>query len=163
MPTCIRGYANARPWRHVWGGERRRRGCPGRRLSPADAAMLDAAESRGILKFNRRARPSNRGQKAMSLRSKTDFLRRLAGGALVATALLTASPAYAQGTAAGPFEALAGTWSGNGAVNTSDGLHERVRCTAKYVSQNSGHSVRLDLLCASDSYKVEFSSSIVQK
>jgi hypothetical protein len=124
--------------------------------------MLDAAESRGILKFNRRAHPSNRGQKAMSLRSKTDFLRCLAGGALVATVLLAASPTYAQGTAAGPFEALAGTWSGSGVVNTSDGLHERVRCTAKYVSQNSGHSVRLDLLCASDSYKVEFNSSIVQ-
>jgi hypothetical protein len=101
----------------------------------------------------------------MSLRLKPALLRSVTGGALVTMALLPASSAHAQGTAAaagGAFEALAGTWSGNGIVNTSDGLRERVRCTAKYVSQNGGYSVRLDLQCASDSYKVEFNSSIVQ-
>jgi hypothetical protein len=47
-------------------------------------------------------------------------------------------------------------------VSTSDGLHERVKCLAKYVSEKAGNSVQLDLRCASDSYKVEFISSIVQ-
>jgi hypothetical protein len=85
-------------------------------------------------------------------------------GALTATALalvlLAASPARAQAT--GPFEIMAGSWSGSGMVNTSDGSHERVRCLAKYVSEKAGHSVQLDLRCATDSYKVEFTSKIVQ-
>jgi hypothetical protein len=83
----------------------------------------------------------------------------LAAG-MLATALLVA-PAQAQ-SAAGPFDILAGSWSGSGMVSTSDGLHERVKCLAKYVSEKAGNSVQLDLRCASDSYKVEFISSIVQ-
>jgi hypothetical protein len=94
----------------------------------------------------------------MPLRSKTIF--QLAAGALAAAVLLAAPSARAE--SAGPFENLAGSWSGNGSVNTSDGLHERVRCIAKYVSENSGHSLGIDLRCASDSYKVEFTGSIVQ-
>jgi hypothetical protein len=94
----------------------------------------------------------------MSLRSKTAF--HLAAGGLAAAVALATPSAQAEG--AGPFEILAGSWSGNGIVNTSDGLHERVRCVAKYVSQNSGHSLGIDLRCASDSYKVEFTGSIVQ-
>jgi hypothetical protein len=97
-----------------------------------------------------------------TLRSKVAFLLALTGGAVATMVVFTAPPTYAQGTAAGPFDALAGTWSGNGVVNLSDGSRERVRCIAKYVSQNSGYNVRLELRCASDSYKVEFSSSIVQ-
>jgi hypothetical protein len=93
----------------------------------------------------------------MSLRSKTIF--RLAAGALAAAVVLAAPSAHAEG--AGPFEILAGSWSGNGAISTSDGVHERVRCVAKYVSQGGGHSLGIDLRCASDSYKVEFSGSIV--
>jgi hypothetical protein len=96
----------------------------------------------------------------MSLQSRTAFRLALAAGGLAALVMLAAPTVRAQGT--GPFEALAGSWSGDGVVNTSDGLRERVRCLAKYVSQNSGHGVRIDLRCASDSYKVEFSGSIVQ-
>src|SRR5262249_14043896 len=83
-----------------------------------------------------------------------------ASGALLAFALLAAPPVRAQAT--GPFAVLAGSWSGTGTVNTKDGLHERVKCLAKYVSEKAGNSLELDLRCASDSYKVEFSSSIVQ-
>jgi hypothetical protein len=94
----------------------------------------------------------------MSLRSKTTF--RLSAGALAAAVVLATPSTHAEG--AGPFEILAGSWSGNGVFNTSDGVHERVRCIAKYVSKNDGHSLGIDLRCASDSYKVEFTSSIVQ-
>jgi hypothetical protein len=93
----------------------------------------------------------------MSLRSRTIF--HLAAGALAAAAVLATPSAHAEG--AGPFEILAGSWSGNGVINTSDGVHERVRCNAKYVSQSGGRSLGIDLRCASDSYKVEFTSSIV--
>jgi hypothetical protein len=96
----------------------------------------------------------------MRLRLKAALLPALTAAVLAAALELAATAAGAQN--AGPFEILAGSWSGTGAVNTSDGLHERVRCIAKYVSQNSGHSVKIDLRCASDSYKVEFNGSIEQ-
>ena len=96
----------------------------------------------------------------MRLRPNTAAYGTLAAVAL-ALLLLAASPAtWAQAT--GPFEILAGSWSGTGTVNTSDGLHERVKCLAKYVSEKAGNSLDLDLRCASDSYKVEFTSKIVQ-
>jgi hypothetical protein len=80
--------------------------------------------------------------------------------AVLALLLLAAPPARAQST--GPFEVLAGSWSGTGTVNTSDGLHERVKCLAKYVPEKAGNSLQLDFRCASDSYKVEFTSDIAQ-
>src|SRR5712691_9922720 len=101
----------------------------------------------------------------MSLRSRVFLVPPPMSGAFVAMALLAASPAHAQSAvaaAAGPFDALAGSWSGNGIVNTSDGLRERVRCQATYVAPNGGNSVRVDLRCASDSFKVELNGSIVQ-
>ena len=94
----------------------------------------------------------------MPLRPDTAASATLAAFALAL--LLAAPPARAQST--GPFEVLAGSWSGTATVNTKDGLHERVKCLAKYVSEKAGNSLQLDLRCASDSYKVEFSSSIVQ-
>jgi hypothetical protein len=95
----------------------------------------------------------------MPLRPDTAAYPALAAAAL-ALVLIPAPPARAEGT--GPFQVLTGSWSGTGTVNTSDGLHERVKCLAKYVSEKAGNSVQLDLRCASDSYKVEFTSSIVQ-
>src|SRR5689334_5334777 len=83
-----------------------------------------------------------------------------AAPAALALILFCGLPARAQST--GPFEVMAGSWSGSGMVNTSDGTHERVRCLAKYVSEKAGNGVQLDLRCATDSYKVEFTSKIVQ-
>ena len=76
----------------------------------------------------------------------------------VALALLYAPPALAQAA----FSALAGAWAGTGFVNTRDGLHERVRCKASYVTGSGGQSVKLDLRCASDAYRFELSSNIAQ-
>jgi hypothetical protein len=95
----------------------------------------------------------------MPLRPDTAASATLAAFAL-ALVLLAAPPARAQAT--GPFEILAGSWSGTGTVNTSDGLHERVKCLAKYAPEKGGNSLQLDFRCASDSYKVEFTSSIAQ-
>jgi hypothetical protein len=95
----------------------------------------------------------------MPLRPTTAAYGTLAPAAL-ALLLLAAPPARAQAT--GPFEVLAGSWSGTGTVNTSDGLHERVKCLAKYVPEKAGNNLQLDLRCASDSYKVEFTSNIAQ-
>jgi hypothetical protein len=82
--------------------------------------------------------------------------------AAFALALMPLAAPPARGQATGPFAVLAGSWSGAGTINTSDGLHERVKCLAKYVSEKAGNSLELELRCASDSYKVEFTSNIVQ-
>ena len=96
----------------------------------------------------------------MALRSKTALFSAAAtavfGGTLVFAALAISAQT------AGPFEPLAGSWSGSGVFSTSDGMRERVRCLAKYDPHDHGRSVKLDLRCASDSYKVEFNSSITQ-
>jgi hypothetical protein len=96
----------------------------------------------------------------MSLRSSTAFRLALTAGGLAAIIAFSA-PARAQ-SSSGPFEILAGSWSGSGTVSTSDGGRERVRCIAKYAPQSSGHRLGIDLRCASDSYKVEFIGTIIQ-
>lgn len=53
----------------------------------------------------------------------------------------------------GPFQHLAGSWSGGGTIATSNGTRERIRCVATYKVGEAGHSVQQDLRCASDSYK----------
>ncbi len=77
---------------------------------------------------------------------------------LLMIAVLPASAAYPDGI----FDSLAGSWSGNGVVETSTGGHEHVRCKANYVTRNAGQSVQLDLRCASDAYKFELTSDIIQ-
>ena len=99
----------------------------------------------------------------MSLRSKPHILAALIGSAFSTMTFFSISPAFPEGRgASGPFDALAGLWSGNGVVQTSDGLHERVRCKATYAAESAGHIVKLDLRCASDAYKFELSSNIMQ-
>lgn len=73
-------------------------------------------------------------------------------------ALFYGFPASAQST----FENLVGSWSGNGRVETSNGSREPVRCKANYKIKNDGQSVRLDLRCASDAFKFELNSNIIQ-
>jgi hypothetical protein len=83
---------------------------------------------------------------------------------MAAIVLFSASPTYPQGATAGtgPFAAWAGSWAGNGVATNSDGVNERVRCTVKYVSESGGHTVQIDLRCASDSYSAQFTGSIVE-
>jgi hypothetical protein len=65
------------------------------------------------------------------------------------------------GTAfAGPFDNLAGSWSGGGTIAMNDGHNERIRCRADYEVTPSGVIVHQNLRCASDSYKFEVRSSI---
>ncbi|HXW30359.1 MAG TPA: hypothetical protein VEK55_13435 [Xanthobacteraceae bacterium] len=125
-------------------------------------ALLDLANALGAVWMHVSAAALSRWSEAMSLRSKPPVLAALMGGAF-ATMVLS-SPVFPEGTqgASGPFEALAGLWSGNGVVQTSDGLHEKVRCKATYVAENAGHIVKLELRCASDAYKFELSSHIMQ-
>ena len=83
---------------------------------------------------------------------------RLGAGLLLFAALLASAPgAQAE---AGPFAVLNGSWSGDGNITTSGGLRERLRCRATYRVDEAGDHVRLNLRCASDSYKFDLSGEV---
>ena len=73
-------------------------------------------------------------------------------------AILSAAPAYAQQS----FENVAGSWSGGGMMKSSDGPRERVQCKADYFPKNNGQSVKLNLRCSSDAYKLDLSANVDQ-
>ncbi len=80
------------------------------------------------------------------------------------TALLFASLSLAGGAAlaapASPFIAMAGTWSGGGVISTTDGQQEQLRCRASYDVDGAGEQLRLNLTCASASYKFDLASEV---
>ena len=63
-------------------------------------------------------------------------------------------------SAGGPFEQLAGTWSGKGKVTFEGGKSEALACTAYYVSRDAGAGLGLAIRCASTSYKAEIRSNL---
>jgi hypothetical protein len=72
--------------------------------------------------------------------------------------VLAAVPACAQQS----FGDVSGSWSGAGMMKPKDGPQERVRCKANYAVKNEGQSVKMNLLCASDAYKMDLSANIDQ-
>jgi hypothetical protein len=72
--------------------------------------------------------------------------------------VLAAAPAYAQQS----FNSVAGSWSGGGWMKPKDGPRERVRCKVDYVVKNTGQSVKMNVRCASDAYKMDLSANIDQ-
>jgi len=82
---------------------------------------------------------------------------------LVLSAALAALPAFTASISAqqpGPFTILAGKWSGSGNIAVTNGNKERIRCRAQYQVGSAGANVRLELRCASDSYKFELQSNV---
>jgi hypothetical protein len=82
-------------------------------------------------------------------------------GVVTAFAVALSSPAGAQ-RAANIFERMSGQWAGEGAIRTSGGGAERIRCRATYRAHNSGGSLRQEMLCASDSYKFQVTSDLIK-
>src|SRR5262249_26169130 len=78
-------------------------------------------------------------------------------GIVAASGNVGVLPARAQ---SGPFSGLAGSWSGGGKINFSDGTADRLRCRATYSVGGGGTQAQLTLRCASDSYNFNLSSSI---
>ena len=70
--------------------------------------------------------------------------------------------ALAPASAEPAFESVAGSWSGSGSMKPSDGPRERVRCKVDYVPKNAGQSVKMNLRCASDAYKMDLNANIDQ-
>jgi hypothetical protein len=89
---------------------------------------------------------------------------KMSGSSLTQKALLLAVLCLPTGAAVAapvsPFVAMAGTWSGGGVLNTSDGQQERLRCRATYDVAGAGEQLRLNLTCASESYKFDLASQV---
>jgi hypothetical protein len=79
------------------------------------------------------------------------------GAAAIAIVLGLVSFAAA---ADGPFAALTGTWSGAGTISLSSGVKERIRCNATHRLGANDDELKLELTCASDSYKFNLQSKI---
>jgi hypothetical protein len=80
-----------------------------------------------------------------------------AGLLLLASLCLSGSAIRA---ATSPFAAMAGSWSGGGILNTTDGGQERLRCRASYDVSGTGAELHLNLRCASDSYNFDLASDV---
>lgn len=77
----------------------------------------------------------------------------------LALLVLAAPAAQAQRAGGGVFSDLQGSWSGTGTVTTSGGS-ERIRCRGAYAVGGGGDTVRANLRCASDSYKIDLRSDL---
>ena len=76
-----------------------------------------------------------------------------------AAALLV--PALTTPAIAGPFTAMSGNWSGGGTLMMSNGSQDRLSCRANYMVGAGGGSLRLNIRCASDNYKFDLVSNVV--
>jgi hypothetical protein len=86
---------------------------------------------------------------------KKTIIHRILRYSLLMTIHATA-PAYASQS----FDDVAGSWSGSGSMKPKDGPRERVRCKVDYVVKNAGQSVKMNVRCASDAYKMDLSANI---
>jgi hypothetical protein len=80
------------------------------------------------------------------------------GAAALLAASLSSAPSHAQ---SGPFNGLAGVWSGGGTVTLDDGSSERIRCRATYAVGEGGRGLNQTLTCASDSYKFDLRANVL--
>jgi hypothetical protein len=74
---------------------------------------------------------------------------------------LVLSPASARSGVA-PFAGMAGSWFGEGAIDLSNGSREPIRCRARYAVGAGGSEMQQDLVCASDSYRFNVDSNVVE-
>lgn len=81
--------------------------------------------------------------------------RLLTAAAVLFVAAVANSESKAQ---AGPFAAMAGSWSGVGTVTLDDGSSERIRCRARYAPV--GPTMEMSLTCASDAYKFNLAANV---
>ena len=79
-------------------------------------------------------------------------------GLLLASLCLPGSAT--QAAVSSPFAAMAGSWSGGGVLNMSDGSQEPLRCRASYDVAGTGAELHLNLRCASASYNFDLASDV---
>ena len=62
-----------------------------------------------------------------------------------------------------PFALLAGTWTGGGKIDLTNDIHEKLRCRATYTYNQASSGLALAIRCASDNYKFELTSNVVER
>ena len=62
-----------------------------------------------------------------------------------------------------PFAMMAGTWSGGGKIELTNDIREKLRCRATYTHSPSSSGLALAIRCASDNYKFELTSNVVER
>ena len=62
-----------------------------------------------------------------------------------------------------PFAMMAGTWSGGGTIDLTNDIHEKLRCRATYSYNQASSGLSLAIRCASDNYKFELTSNVVER
>ncbi|MBX9841892.1 MAG: hypothetical protein K2Z80_08820 [Xanthobacteraceae bacterium] len=62
-----------------------------------------------------------------------------------------------------PFAAMAGSWSGGGSIELTGDIKENLRCRATYNYGTANNSLALNIRCASDNYKFELASNVVER
>ena len=65
--------------------------------------------------------------------------------------------------AAHPFAQMAGSWTGGGTIELTGEIKENLRCRATYNYGAAQNSLALSIRCASDNYKFELSSNVVER
>jgi hypothetical protein len=118
----------------------------------ASAAWRDCDRGKGIGKRN--SWPS------FLLKPSASCLKK---AVLVSGLLLSSAQGHADPGSEGPFLGLSGHWSGAGTVAMTNGVTERIRCKATYAVNATGKAVQQTLRCASDSYRVEISSTVISE
>jgi hypothetical protein len=84
-----------------------------------------------------------------------------AGGLVVALAVLLGVGGVPRAYAQGPFQTLAGNWSGGGQIKLENGKSEALKCRA-YYTQKEADTLGLAIRCASASNKIELRASLNQ-
>jgi hypothetical protein len=62
-----------------------------------------------------------------------------------------------------PFAMMAGTWTGGGMIDLTNDIHEKLRCRATYTYTAASSGLSLAIRCASDNYKFELTSNVVER
>jgi hypothetical protein len=65
--------------------------------------------------------------------------------------------------AAHPFAQMAGAWNGGGTIELTGEIKENLRCRANYNYGAAQNSLALSIRCASDNYKFELTSNVVER
>lgn len=79
------------------------------------------------------------------------------------TSLPEPTPAAIKPATIHPFALLAGSWTGGGTIDLTNDIHEKLRCRANYTYGQGNSSLSLAIRCASDNYKFELSSNVVER
>jgi hypothetical protein len=62
-----------------------------------------------------------------------------------------------------PFAMMAGTWSGGGMIELTNDIKEKLRCRATSTYTQASSGLALAIRCASDNYKFELTSNVVER